>query len=629
MRGSWRTPLWLSLVARHACAFPVEDGSKLLRRGDGDLCYLNNQKIAKVDDRLYFMGGDYHFDGDADGETFSSDSLYYFDLSGNTDIQADTIISSSSLNKISVPFDTTPTLENQTHAQGGALFSTLDSFYVFAGLGEGSTTENNVLAAYNRTSSQWSSHTVSGGNYNKLNRLFPGTASIPSTGLSFFSGGGSSGTNKPGQPTGMLRFDASNPNALTWRNETAESSSGVSVPARVGGNMVYVPMGEQGVILLWGGYNGTEVNNQTGLPAFSYQLIDNRRIYVYDIASASWNIVYAQGDDIPGRRSETCAVVSAAPDYSSFNIAMYGGWNLYDGEAYSETWVLSVPSFRWIKMESANYTGSNTEALQGNKQGRHQHHCAVHNDAQMIVLGGLINKNGTDQAHVCDSQLPPLRILNLATMTWQKSFDASAEYSVPEDVYAVIGGDGSGNAKLTQPDGGFNDTSVARIFATTVARASDSTASATSTATGSSSSSSSDDSAKHTAIVGGIVGGVVGGVAGLAAIVTIAWLVLRHKRKNREGAMMAVPQHDGTTPLAGSPGQHQGGSGEYAMGAYGGGAEHYGGQTDAEKRPAELDPGTGLMEADGAHERPVVREVEGRMVAEMEGDGPKDVYRRS
>lgn len=59
----------------------------------------------------------------------------------------------------------------------------------------------------------------------------------------------------------------------------------------------------------------------------------------------------------------------------------------------------------------------------------------------MIVLGGLVNENGTDQQHVCDSQLPPLRILNLATMTWQKSFDASAEYSVPEDVYAVIGGE--------------------------------------------------------------------------------------------------------------------------------------------------------------------------------------------
>lgn len=265
----------------------------------------------------------------ATSDTNADDNLFYFDLSGNTNIQAESIISSSSLNQISVPFDTTSTLENQTHNQGGALFTTLDSFYVFAGLGDGSTTENNVLAMYNTTSSQWSSHSVSGGNYNKLNRLFPGAASVPSTGLSFFSGGSNSGVFQPGQPTGMLRFDASSPDALSWRNETATSGSGVAVPARVAGNMVYVPMGEQGVVLLWGGYNGTEVNATTGAPAFSYQVLDNERIYVYDIASASWNIVWAQGDEIPGRRSETCAVVSAAPDYSSFNIAMYGGWNLY------------------------------------------------------------------------------------------------------------------------------------------------------------------------------------------------------------------------------------------------------------------------------------------------------------
>ncbi|EOD49471.1 putative kelch repeat protein [Neofusicoccum parvum UCRNP2] len=335
--------------------------------------------VAVVDDRLYFMGGDYHFDGDAAGQTSSSDKLYYFDLGGSANIEAESIISSSSLNQISVPFDTTETLENQTHSQGGALFYTLDSFYVFSGLGEGSTTENNILAQYNTSSNQWSSHNVSGGNFNKLNRLFPGEASVPSTGLSFFSGGGNSGTTRPGgRPMGM---------------------------------------------------------------AFTYQVLDNQRIYVYDIASASWYIVWAQGDEIPGRRAEQCSVMSAAPDYSSFNIAMYGGWNLYESEAYSETWVLSVPSFRWVKINNSNYTGSNTEALSGNNIGRHQHHCAVYNDSQMIVLGGIVNENGTDSTHNCDSQRPPLRILNLATMTWQKSFDASAEYTVPEDVYKVIGGE--------------------------------------------------------------------------------------------------------------------------------------------------------------------------------------------
>ncbi|GME64071.1 Kelch repeat protein [Neofusicoccum parvum] len=567
--------------------------------------------VAVVDDRLYFMGGDYHFDGDAAGQTSSSDKLYYFDLGGSANIEAESIISSSSLNQISVPFDTTETLENQTHSQGGALFYTLDSFYVFSGLGEGSTTENNILAQYNTSSNQWSSHTVSGGNFNKLNRLFPGEASVPSTGLSFFSGGGNSGTTRPGgRPMGMVRFDASNPDSLSWRNETSTSSSGVPVPARVGGNMVYVPMGEQGVILVWGGYNGTELNSTTGEQAFTYQVLDNQRIYVYDIASASWYIVWAQGDEIPGRRAEQCSVMSAAPDYSSFNIAMYGGWNLYESEAYSETWVLSVPSFRWVKINNSNYTGSNTEALSGNNIGRHQHHCAVYNDSQMIVLGGIVNENGTDSTHNCDSQRPPLRILNLATMTWQKSFDASAEYTVPEDVYKVIGGDGSGNADIKAPDGGFNDTALTSIFATTVARSATS-ASSTSSSSASSTTSSSGSSNN----TGAIVGGVVGGVVGLALVAVLAWFLLRRRRNTQH---QPVPQHDGS----GTQSPHEMGN-YYAPPAAGGA---YGG---AEKDGrAELDQSGGLFEADGGGRQ--VHQADGRevAVAEMEGDGPKDMHRR-
>lgn len=126
---------------------------------------------------------------------------------------------------------------------------------------------------------------------------------------------------------------------------------------------------------------------------------------------------------------------------SNPKLTAFSSFLVVAGEAYSETWVLSVPSFRWIKMSSSNYTGSNTEALSGNNRGRHLHKCAVHNDVKMIVLGGIVNENGTESDHVCDSQLAPLRILNLATMTWQKSFDASARYTVPEDVSRVIGGE--------------------------------------------------------------------------------------------------------------------------------------------------------------------------------------------
>lgn len=170
---------------------------------------------------------------------------------------------------------------------------------------------------------------------------------------------------------------------------------------------------------------------------------------------------------------------------------------------------------------------------------------------------------------------------------------------------------GSGGATIKQPDGGFNDTAVASIFATTVARAA-STASSTSSATSSSTGSSSSSGSSNT---GGIVGGVVGGVAGLALIGLIGWLVLRRRKRNA-GKGEIVSQTD-----EGAYGEnHQMGTAAY-QGGYGG--DGYAQQQQTEKR-AELDPGTGVSEADGRVR--VVGEADGREIlapVEMEGDSPK------
>lgn len=44
MRGALRGSLWLSLALRHACAHPLDESTKLERRTDGDLCFINNHK---------------------------------------------------------------------------------------------------------------------------------------------------------------------------------------------------------------------------------------------------------------------------------------------------------------------------------------------------------------------------------------------------------------------------------------------------------------------------------------------------------------------------------------------------------------------------------------------------------
>ena len=48
-------------------------------------------------------------------------------------------------------------------------------------------------------------------------------------------------------------------------------------------------------------------------------------IFIYDIFSNTWYQQTATGD-LPDPRTEFCAGVSSAPDDSSFQVTIHGGW---------------------------------------------------------------------------------------------------------------------------------------------------------------------------------------------------------------------------------------------------------------------------------------------------------------
>lgn len=161
------------------------------------------------------------------------------------------------------------------------------------------------------------------------------------------------------------------------------------------------------------------------------------RISVYDIQSKAWYNVTATGE-IPGYRSQFCAVVSASVDQSTFQVTIFGGWNTYLGKKYEDVFVLTVPSFRWIKVNPKN----DFEATAGSK-GRAGHRCIIYKDAQMIVLGGsvMFDNDFTKDQNSCDNKAyPPLRVLDTSSYTWKPVFDPSVEYRVPDIVTNVIGG---------------------------------------------------------------------------------------------------------------------------------------------------------------------------------------------
>lgn len=156
---------------------------------------------------------------------------------------------------------------------------------------------------------------------------------------------------------------------------------------------------------------------------------------------------------------------------------MYGGQSLQPAgnqEQYDDMWILSIPSFNWIKVEQDESKSSKPPARAG-------HSCHIW-DAQMIVVGGYVGKEIG-----CDS--PGIYAFNLSSLGWsdqftaltgekalkaynggdadegnplaqqanQRGFDHKAGlegsygYKVPAKVQEVIGGKETGGATLTAP----------------------------------------------------------------------------------------------------------------------------------------------------------------------------------
>ncbi len=144
--------------------------------------------------------------------------------------------------------------------------------------------------------------------------------------------------------------------------------------------------------------------------------------------------------DVPLDRSDFCSVISASPDDSSFQITFYGGYNIHEGAAFQDVYVLAIPAFRYINITSTN----NVETQLGAGDGHYQTTCALYEDRQMMILGGLIilgGENHVVNTDTCNSSWGAIRQLDTTTFEWQDAFSPGSEpYAVPDQVSNVIGG---------------------------------------------------------------------------------------------------------------------------------------------------------------------------------------------
>ncbi|KAL7924235.1 hypothetical protein ACQKWADRAFT_24137 [Trichoderma austrokoningii] len=298
---------------------------------------------------------------------------------------------------------------------------------------------------------------------------FGGAAGAPSENLAWYFSGATSesgglipkDSNATNQPTRvsnyLITLNMTEQLSETWSNKSLSPS----VKGRASAEVVWVPVGVQGILVALGGvvfpeYANTNRVSQNPSASESQSPKFMQAIDLYDVASETWYTQTTTGG--PGTRARGCAVVATASDSSSFNIYYYGG---YDGihvtkPFHDDVWVLSLPSFTWTQINN----GTDSHARAGHK-------CFTPYPDQLMIFGGYPPLTGTITEPNCLED-GPIVMFNLTSGEWMDSYDPTkyGDYGVPSKVQAVIGGSASGGATVTKPASGWATSALGKVFAT-------------------------------------------------------------------------------------------------------------------------------------------------------------------
>ncbi|KAE8354609.1 hypothetical protein BDV28DRAFT_156106 [Aspergillus coremiiformis] len=307
------------------------------------------------------------------------------------------------------------------------------------------------------------------------------------------------GSLPPMALSGLLEYDMLQ---NSWTNSTGPDTVG-----RAEGVMVYIPSSE-GMLVYFGGVK-TPYSNGTVVG----QPMDE--ILLYDISGSKWYTQKATGQ-VPEQRRRFCAGVTWAQDYSSYNIYFYGGLSIAEGPGFDDVYILTLPSFRWIKWYPV---------APGPGYPHHSMSCTVIDGAQMIVMGGTYpNSTDCDVPKVIGMHNMYLGKQNPQNAIWARFRPNITTYQVPTEIISVIGGSPTGGATTKTPANGFDDRDLEIFFQRVYTAPTRQPTRAIPTST-----EPPSTSAKSTP-VGAIVGGVVGGVCGVSAAAVILYCCWRRKK---------------------------------------------------------------------------------------------------
>ncbi|KAH8884777.1 hypothetical protein GQ53DRAFT_770595 [Thozetella sp. PMI_491] len=435
------------------------------------MCYWEQPRAIVVRDTLYLDGGDlWWMPGLSTGEYGSvvDDRKYPctpFNMSQNISAVMGTLPKANgAANNIA------PTYVD------GALLGNDDEFFLFGGLSIQTSTFSSPPKGQVYTYQKYQYGAVnrpafsSGFGYKDLTDnmtnyiAYGGGVSVPSENKAYYFGGMRSATGGPVYfgnfvnnnanitSNTLISVDMATQNAEVWNNGTLPPG----VPSRANPEVVWVPVGAEGILVVLGGVDYPEWVNRSRHSSNAPQSNTNSPGYmsnidIYDIASKKW---YQQSTSMGPSTARTrgCAVVAPAKDFTSFNIYYYGGYDGIDksDSNYSdEVWVLSLPSFIWMRISQ----GTDLHARAGHK-------CAMPYPDQMMVVGGY-----TSDGQSCVDGF--VQLYNLTSGEWLTSYDPAKyyDYGVPKMIYDKIGGTSTGGAtQLTPTPSGWADDGLAKVF---------------------------------------------------------------------------------------------------------------------------------------------------------------------
>jgi hypothetical protein len=267
---------------------------------------------------------------------------------------------------------------------------------------------------------------------NFLPRTNGAGANAPSENLGFYFGGmwnanGDKFTSSippANRSTDLIKVNTFNQGHADWQIYPLNESI---TPWRAEAGLVWLPVSTQGVLLAIGGVTAPAdlgiIGNQEDATTSQSFL---KQFPIYDIGSNTWALQdLDSASPFPDEQlAQFCTVVASSKDGSHHEIFVYGGSNGNMTKPKSDVWVLSVPSFTWIKADGSERAGVP----------RLRHVCTAPYPDQMIVIGGT----GTGGKMLEPNQA--IDVYNLNDLNWTGAYDPDThhEYEPHQTILDVI-----------------------------------------------------------------------------------------------------------------------------------------------------------------------------------------------